>query len=312
MLDRFKIGHFTDLKRATGCTVIVPPEKNMTSAAARGASPGSREYALLSPKRKISQISALVLTGGSAFGLNCAHGVMEAMVENGQGYHTNFGLVPIVPAAVIFDKNVGDATAYPSAEDGQSALGSAKYNNEEVGSMGVGTGATVGKWRGMDFAMKGGLGLAHQNYQNIKVSVLTVVNAVGDVLDKQGRIMAGALSKENVFLAKDDPFCRWDESRVGLAENTLLTAIMTNMILSKQQAHFVAERAHHGIARRIEPSHTGYDGDISFVISSQELEGKVDLLASLVVSVVEESILNGIKQADRLHGVRSWKDLQNE
>ncbi len=309
MLDKFRIGHYTDLERATGCTVIVPPEINMASAAARGASPGSREYALLSPKRKISRISALVLTGGSAFGLNCAHGVMESMVEHGLGYQTNFGLVPIVPAAVIFDKNLGDATAYPTTGDGIRALESAKYNNLEMGNVGVGSGATVGKWRGMDFAMKGGLGLAHQNYQNIKVTALTVVNAVGDVLDKQGQIIAGAVSKEDVFLAKDDPFCRWDDSRIGLAENTLLTTIMTNVNLSKQQAHFVAERAHHGIARRIEPSHTGYDGDISFVISSQEVEGKVDLLASLVVSAVEESILNGIKQAQSIHGIRSWKDL---
>jgi len=309
MLTEFKIGHYTNLESATGCTVILPPETNVASAVARGASPGSREYALLSPKRKIGQISALVLTGGSAFGLNCAHGVMEGLVRQNKGYQTKFGLVPIVPAAVIFDKNIGDAVAFPSMQDGKTALEQSEFNNEQMGNVGAGTGATVGKWRGMDFALKGGLGIAHQNYKNIMVTALTVVNAVGDVLNKDGSILAGAADPNGNFLAQGDPFGRWDNARVGLAENTVLTALMTNVKLSKQQAHFIAERVHHGIARRIEPSHTGYDGDISFVISSLKVKQNIDLLASLVVSAVEESILIGIQKAETLQGIRAWKDL---
>jgi len=309
MLEMFKVGHYTDLKRATGCTVIIPPQKNMTSAAARGASPGSREYALLSPKRKIGQLNALVLTGGSAFGLNTAHGVMEALVEKAQGYETNFGLVPIVPAAVIYDKNIGDASVFPTAQNAVDAVNGAVFHNNKMGNVGAGTGATIGKWRGMDHAIKGGIGIADKEYDNVKVTALTVVNAVGDVIDKDGSILAGAAASDGTFLAKDDPFSRWDDSRIGLAENTVLTAVMTNVILSKQQAHFIAERAHHGIARRIEPSHTGYDGDISFTISSLQVEAKVDLLAMLVVAAVEESIINGIKNAESLCGVRAWKDL---
>ena len=309
MLNEFKVGHYTDIIGATGCTVIIPPEKNMSSAAARGASPGSREYALLSPKRKIGQLNALVLAGGSAFGLNCAHGVTEMLAKQGIGYHTNYGVVPIIPSAVIYDKNIGDASVYPTAQNAVEAVNNAVFNNNKMGNVGAGTGATIGKWRGMDHAIKGGIGIADKEYGKAKVTALTVVNAVGDVIDKDGCILAGAAAQDGTFLGKDDPFSRWDEKRVGLAENTVLTAVMTNVILSKQQAHFIAERAHHGIARRIEPSHTGYDGDISFTISSLQIEAKVDLLAMLVVAAVEDSIISGIKNAESLCGVRAWKDL---
>lgn len=309
MLTRFKIGHFSDLEKGTGCTVILPPQNNVTSAAARGASPGSREYALLSPKRKISRIDALVLTGGSAFGLNCAHAVMEALAERGCGYQTNFGPVPIVPAAVIFDKNIGDPAAYPGAEEARQALESAAFNNYRMGNVGAGSGATVGKWRGMDFALKGGIGITEKSSDDLKVTALTVVNAVGDVLDRDGKILAGAAEKDGHFLAAENPLIRWKNPRVGLAENTVLTVIMTNALLTKQQAHFIAERAHHGIARRIEPSHTSYDGDISFVISSGEIETDIDLPALLTVAAVEESIINGIKKAEMCCGVRARRDL---
>jgi len=309
MLSRFKIGHYSDLQNATGCTVIIPPKNNVTSAAARGASPGSREYALLSPKRKISRIDALVLTGGSAFGLNCAHAVMEALAEQGSGYQTNFGPVPIVPAACIFDKNMGSSNAYPAAEQARQALAEASFNNFTMGNAGAGTGASIGKWRGMEFALKGGIGIAEKSSNGVKAAALTVVNAVGDVLDWNGTILAGAAEKDGTFLAAENPFIRWEKVQVGLAENTVLTVVMTNAVLSKQQAHFIAERAHHGIARRIEPSHTSYDGDISFVLSSMEIEAHLDLLAALTVAAVEESIINGIKNAEALCGVRAWKDL---
>jgi len=309
MLTRFKIGHYTDLEKATGCTVIIPPENNVTSAAARGASPGSREYALLSPKRKISQVNAIVLTGGSAFGLNCAHGVMEGLKESDIGYQTNYGIVPIVPAAVIFDKNLGDAAAYPTGENAKLALKEAQYENWLVGNVGAGTGASVGKWRVMPYAIKGGTGIAQKVHNGVRALALTVVNAVGDILDYDRKILAGALLENGSFAAADNPFIHWDAVKIGLAENTVLTVVMTNAILAKQQAHFIAERAHHGIARRIEPSHTNYDGDISFVSSSQEVEANLDLLSALVVSAVEESVINGIKSAETLLGVRAWKDI---
>ncbi len=309
MLNTFKIGHYTDLERVTGCTVIIPPKGNIASAAARGSSPGSREYALLSPKRKISEIHALVLTGGSAFGLNCAHGIMMGLSKAGIGYPTNFGLVPIVPAAVIFDKNMGDPTAFPEEQHARAALSSAAYGNKTMGNVGAGTGATVGKWNGMKYALKGGLGISEKEYGQVKVAALTVVNAVGDVLGPDGQIFAGAADAKGEFLAKNNPFSRWDNTKIGLAENTILSVIMTNAIVTKQQAHSGAEHAHHGIARRIEPSHTNYDGDICFVISSGQQSAGIDLLNSLIVNAVEDSIFAAINSADTLAGVRSLKEL---
>lgn len=310
MLQEFKIGHYTDLQNGTGCTVILPPEKNVTSAAVRGASPGTRELALLSPQRKISHIHALVLTGGSAFGLNCAHGVMEFLAGQNIGYQTSYGVVPIVPAAVIFDRNAGRADAYPVPQNAVQALKAASFNNTSEGNVGAGCGASVGKWRGMEFAMKSGIGLGHAQYKKLKVSALTVVNAAADILDEQGNILAGAADADGNFFAGRDFFGRFERPEVGLAENTVLTAVFTNALVSKQQAHYLAERAHHGIARRVQPSHTSYDGDIAFVIATLQQKANIDILASLVVSAVEKSILNGVRQVQSLYGLKSLQDIK--
>jgi len=310
MLRQFKIGHFTDLENGTGCTVILPPENNVASAAVCGAAPGTRELALLSPQKKIDRIHALVLTGGSAFGLGCAQGVMEALAERNIGYQTNFGVVPIVPAAVIFDRNVGQPQAYPTSNQARQALQSAKYQNRIMGNIGAGTGASVGKWRGMAFAMKSGIGIGQTEYNGLKVTAVTVVNAVGDILDKQGRLLAGALDEKEKFLAVSNPYARFDKALVGMAENTVLSAVLTNAKINKQQAFYLAERAHYGIARRVEPSHTGYDGDVAFVMASVQIEADLDLLASMVVPAVENSILNGVRKAQGLYGLKSVQDLK--
>ncbi len=312
MLSVFKIGHFSDFEKGTGCTVIVPPENNMSSAAVRGASPGTREIALLSPERKISRIDALVLTGGSAFGLGCAQGVMETLAEQGKGYVTQYGVVPIVPAAVIFDKNVGDASAYPSAEDGRSALNDARFNNVAQGNVGAGTGASVGKWFGVERAMKSGIGIASIYFRDLRVTVITVVNAAADILNTDGTLLAGAVDEKGRFLAPEESWKRWEAGQIGMAENTMLCAVLTNMELSKQQAHYLAERAHHGIARRVEPSHTSYDGDVAFVISSRQVKGNLDILASIVVPAVEQSIINGVIQTQAAYGLSSVQSLKGK
>lgn len=309
MLATFKIGHFTDLKKGTGCTVILPPQENTASAAVRGASPGTRELALLGPERKISRIDALVLTGGSAFGLGCAQGVMEALAEQGKGYVTQYGVVPIVPAAVIFDKNVGVASAYPSAEDGRAALMAVKFNNTLQGNVGAGTGASVGKWLGVERAMKSGIGIASNRFHQLRVTVVTVVNAAADILNMDGSVLAGAVDENGQFLAPDESWKRWQAAQIGMAENTMLCAVLTNMEMSKQEAHYLAERAHHGIARRVEPSHTSYDGDVAFVISSRQVKGNLDMLAAIVVPTVEQSIINGVMQAQPAYRLPSVQSL---
>jgi L-aminopeptidase/D-esterase-like protein len=310
MLSRFKVGHYTDLKNGTGCTMILPPEENVSSASVRGASPGTRELALLAPEKKISQINALVLTGGSAFGLGCAHGVMEALAAQDIGYFTEYGIVPIVPAAVIFDKNIGNNLAFPTNENAHEALKKAVFNNTQQGNVGAGTGATAGKWMGINSAMKSGLGIGNTEFEGIKVTAVTVVNSVGDVLDWSGKTIAGAIDGNNRFYGSDNNSLRWRKPGVGLAENTVLSAVMTNVRLSKQEAFFLADRAHYGIARRIYPSHTNYDGDVTFLMSTPEVDANLDILSGLIVRTVEESILNGVLNAKALFGLKCAGDLK--
>jgi L-aminopeptidase/D-esterase-like protein len=312
MLQQFKIGHFTDLEAATGCTVIVPPQPNIASASVRGSAPGTRELTLLAPEKKISGIHALVLTGGSAFGLNCAHGVMEELARQNIGYQTHYGVVPIVPAAVIFDKNLGRADAWPLQSEAIQAFRNAAYNNRAAGNIGAGTGATVGKWAGLQFAMKGGLGLAELRHGDLLVAALSVVNAVGDILNLDNNILAGACNSDGLFLAREKPELRWSEPQAGLAENTVLTVLMTNARLTKLQTYLLAEKAHYGIARRVEPSHTSYDGDTAFALASGEVDCLFDALMSITVKTVELSIINAVTAAGPLHGVKSVSSLHRE
>lgn len=309
MLDRIKIGHFTDVQNGTGCTVLVPPVGNICAACAFGAAPGTREFALLQPDKKIQEIHALVLTGGSAFGLNAAHGVMEQLAKEKIGFKTNYGYVPIVPAAVIFDKVIGNPAAFPTSQQGTQAYLAASFNNDQQGNVGAGTGATVGKWAGIESSMKAGLGMAEVNFDDARVLAVTVLNAVGDVLDDRGQILAGAIDDQGQFLASSAKSIRWHSPKVGMGENTILTAIFTNFNFSKTQLHYLAQRAHLAIARRIEPSHTSFDGDVSFVCSVPEIEGSLDLAASLIMAAVEQSIENSVKTCKSLHGFKAIADL---
>ncbi len=312
MLNRIKIGHFSDSNAATGCTVVIPPSGNCCSAFPFGASPGTRELTLLSPEKKIEEVHAIVLTGGSAFGLNCAHGVMLALKEDGFGYPTKFGLVPIVPAAVVFDKNIGNAEAFPTIENGRQAYQDARYNNTEMGNVGAGVGATVGKWAGLEYAMKGGLGIAESKQGQVDVLAITVVNAVGDVLDGQRKIMAGAIDQNHQFLAEGLKEKAFESPKVGLGENTILNITITNAKLDKTQAFYLAQRVHLSIARRIEPSHTSADGDVSFVISVPEVDAPIDVLNQLMGMAVEHSIENGIRHARPLHGFKSYNQIRGQ
>lgn len=306
MLSQFKVGHYTNREDGTGCTVIIPPKINISSASAMGLSPGSREVTLLQPDKKIEQITALFLTGGSAFGLGAAQGIVKELADNDQGYPTAFGVVPIVPGAVIFDKNIGNPKAYPTEENAVQAFREATYNNNSQGTVGAGTAATVGKWAGHDHLMMGGLGLAHSSHGNLKVSILTVINSVGDIINFDGSVLAGGTDKGRLLAAADRTI-RLGKPDVGLAENTVLCAVLTNAKLDKQQAFNLAQQAHLGIGRRIEPSHTTYDGDVAFTIATNEQVADINTLSMLVVDAVERSIINGIKQADSLFNIPCFK-----
>ncbi len=309
MLNQFKIGHYTDLKNATGCTVILPPADAVVSASVQGASPGTRELSLLSPEKKIESIHALLLTGGSAYGLGAANGIMTYLSENNIGYQTNYGVVPIVPAAVIFDLNIGSAKSYPREAEAVKAVESAEFNNSSSGNIGAGSGATVGKWSGIESAMKGGLGIASNKHGDFRCSVLSVVNAVGDIIDEKGRIIAGALDENGTFLAQDRLQKRWGKPVVGLADNTILIAVMINGNFTKNQLYYLSQRAHYGIAKCVEPSHTSYDGDTVFVLSKREVDINIDAAAMIIIHTVRQSIINAVKNSRELFGFKSVRDV---
>jgi len=303
-MQKFKIGHYTNREQGSGCTVILCPEKTMGSAYARGISPGTREYALLSPYRKMEEIHALFLTGGSAFGLDATAGVMRYLSERGIGYFTPYRRIPIIPAAVIFDLPVVDSQFYPTAEHAYEACQNAKVGNTEQGTVGAGTGATIGKWAGIEHIMKGGVGFSQQQQGDLSVEVLTVVNPVGDVMDENNKILAGA-RKDDIFLAEKDSSTKWITPAFNLGNQTILGAVMTNALLTKQQLYYVAERSHNGIVRSVIPAHTSYDGDINFVLSTREVEVKIDLMTEMTIEAVRQSIVNAVIHAKSLGGIPS-------
>jgi len=300
MENTFKIGHYTDKENITGCTVILCPPDTVASCYVSGSSPGSREIALLDPVRKLNTIHALLLTGGSAFGLNAAAGIMQYLEEKGIGYETPFGVVPIVPAAVIYDLNIGNSKIRPNAENAYQACRDATNDLNHQGSIGAGTGATVGKWSGISNAMKGGLGICTIDFGDIFVHAMSIVNSVGDVIDGTGKIIAGAIDKNGKLIADGNMTRRWYPPEVGLSENTVLSAVLTNIKLNKLEANTLSRRAQNGLARAIIPASTSYDGDIIFALASGQRSGEPDLVYELATEAVRRSIIAGVENAESL------------
>jgi L-aminopeptidase/D-esterase-like protein len=225
-------------------------------------------------------------------------------LENaGIGYITPWARVPIVPAAVIFDLNVGSGVVRPGAEAGRRACQAADGVITDEGTVGAGTGATVGKWAGTEHRMKGGLGCAGVSRGDVLVCAVAVVNAVGDVLDESGDILAGARSRTGKWLADDDPLRTFRRGTPVLATNTTLVVLMTNAKLSKVEANRVAQRGHNGMARAIKPVHTSYDGDVVFVLSCGAVDANIDLVAEMGAEATAVAIRNGVKRAVSAGGV---------
>lgn len=301
----FRIGHWHDAAALTGCTVILCPPSTVGGCDVRGSSPGSRELALLASDKSMQQVNAVLLTGGSAFGLSSADGVVRYLEERQIGYETPWAIVPIVPAAVIFDLNVGSPTVRPDAGAGYSACLDARGENVPVGSVGAGIGATVGKWAGIESRMRGGFGMAGLQHEGLKVLAVAVVNAVGDVLDESGGILAGARTSDGRWAGDTDPVRRFHFSRTSPLPrtNTTLVAILTNARLTKVDANRCAQRAHDGMARAIRPVHTSYDGDITFALASGSEEASLELVAELGAEATSQSIRDAVRRASALPGL---------
>ena len=299
----FLVGHYTDPVAMTGCTVLLCPPHATASCEVRGSSPGSRELSLLAPEKQMQEIHAILLTGGSAYGLGAANGVMKFLAERNTGYATPYAIVPIVPSAVIFDLNIGRPDIFPTAENAYAACVAASTLVVE-GNVGAGTGATIGKWSGFEGAMKGGVGTASLRLGDVVVGALAVVNAVGDVLATDGSVLAGA-QQDGKFLGEESRMQALNDARLLLRNlNTTLVIAVTNVALSKVDTYWAAQRMHDGMARGIKPCHTTFDGDVTFAVSAGSVSAPVDLVAEMCAEMTAEAIRSAVRQAATIAGVR--------
>jgi L-aminopeptidase/D-esterase-like protein len=271
-----RVGHWTDPIGMTGCTVVLPPPRTVGSGEVRGGAPGTRETDLLRPGMLVREVHAVLLTGGSAFGLAAADGVAGWLEERGIGFHTPVARVPIVPAAVLFDLGVGDPGARPGAAAGRAACEAAAEEIPE-GRVGAGTGATVGA----DHA-PGGVGTAAVAEAGATVGALAAVNAFGAVVDERGEALAGRVPEP-------------DAAPPWPGMNTTIAVVATDARLSKEQAHLVAAAAHDGLARAVRPAHTMWDGDTVFTLAT----GRTDASQASVERMAEEALAEAIRRAVR-------------
>jgi L-aminopeptidase/D-esterase-like protein len=270
----------------TGVTVVLLPEGTTGSCEVRGGAPASRETALLEPTKLVEHIDAVVLTGGSAFGLATADGVMSALARLGRGFKSSAGAVPIVPTAAIFDL-VASGGAPPTAQDGADALAEAELGAPPTyGRVGAGAGATVGKWRGGAYGVAGGMGGASVRVDDATVGALAVVNAVGDVIGADGRIIAGSTADPSVGAYPDPP--------LGPGENTTLVVVVTDAHCTKVQCHLLAQSAHEGLARSLSPVATRFDGDIAFGLATGAVDVHFDRLRLGVVEAVATAVRSSV------------------
>jgi L-aminopeptidase/D-esterase-like protein len=314
-----KVGHAQNFDSITGCTVILCKEDAVAGVDQRGGAPGTRETDLLNPVNQIDRVSAILLTGGSAFGLDAASGVMNYLSEKNIGYQVGPFVVPIVPTAVLFDLFIGDGNVRPNAEMGYQACTNTNTSPLLQGSVGAGTGATLGKLKGMDFAVKGGIGsVAIEVLPDIWVGAIVAVNPIGDVLNPtSGKIIAGVRTNKNFPTAnKNDLFSNSinvlqtlsNQSEIA-SSNTVIGAIATNAKLTKTQATRVAQMAQNGVVRTIRPANTMFDGDTMFCLSTGEKHADVNLIGAFAAQMVEQSIINAIKMATSMGGIPSISDL---
>lgn len=308
-----QVGHYTDLDAVTGCTVVRCPPGTVGAVDVRGGAPGTRETDLLQAHNLVAEVTAVALSGGSAFGLATADGVMRWHAERGLGYQSRSGLVvPIVPAAILFDLTIGVQGAAPGADAGYQACGAATAEPVAMGSVGAGTGARIAAIRGNARASKGGIGSAAIRLPNeLVVAALMAVNAVGNVIDAQGRIIAGLRAADGSgFVSVLDAMVEM-MSRPAAApsgENTVIGVVATNGRLEKAQAAKVAQMAHDGLARAVNPAHTLFDGDTIFALATGEVAADPTVVGAFAAEAVALSIRRAVLAATSLGGVRALSE----
>lgn len=310
----FALGHASDFENLTGCSVILCPPGTVGSVDLRGSATGTRQLDALLGFHIVEEVHGVLISGGSAFGLEAAGGVMDFLEAQGRGFDVTVTRVPIVPTAVIYDLSVGNHRVRPSRDMGYAACLAARTEIQGEGSLGAGTGASVGKLLGIRQATKGGLGSACLEGPNgLLVAALAVVNAFGDVVDPEtGEIVAGArTAPDSLEFADAAALIRRGLVRERFGEpNTTIGVVVTNARLSREQAQKIAQIGQNGLARTIRPVHTLFDGDIVFVLAHPEVAADLHTIGLLGQAALESAILNAVRQADGLGVLPSCQDLQ--
>ena len=307
-----RVGHHTNKEGITGCTVILCEQGAIAGVDVSGSAPGTRETDVLRSGNLVETVQAVILSGGSAFGLDTAGGVMKYLEERGFGHQTRSIKVPIVPAAIIYDLNIGNSAIRPGANEGYQACLAATNAEVAEGCVGAGTGAAVGKFFGMERATKSGLGTASQRIaEDVVMAALVVVNAFGDVIEPgTGKIMAGPRKpNEGGFLSTSELCMNSRLKNAILSSNTVVGVVATNAKLSKVETNKLAWLSQVGLARTIDPCHTMYDGDALFALSLGEKEADITALGAVAAKVVAKAVTRAILQAETMGGVPAVKDI---
>jgi L-aminopeptidase/D-esterase-like protein len=306
-IEGIRVGHAHNLDGPTGCTVILCPPNTVGGVDQRGGAPGTRETDLLRPMHMVEHVHAILLAGGSAYGLDAAGGVMRHLEEQGVGHNVGVGVVPIVPSAIIFDLDLGDPAVRPDAAMGYAACQSASSDPVAEGCVGAGAGAKVGALMGRDFACKSGIGSAVIDLgEGLQVAALFVVNALGDVIGADGQILAGTrLPPEGAqFADAMNIVPMMARVEMGGAGNTVIGVVATSALLTKDEANKVAQMAHDGLARAVRPAHTMMDGDTIFALATGTADrANVSVIGALAAEVTAEAIRRAVQTAMPLAGL---------
>ena len=312
-IESLMIGQAENKEAGTGCTVLICRDGMRAGLDVRGGGPASRESQLLNPLTSAQFLHAVVLSGGSAYGLGAANGVMSYLEEQGIGYDTGVALVPLVAQSDIFDLSVGDARVRPDADMGYEAAKSAFEGPDyQDGNYGAGCGASVGKIAGMDYAMKTGIGSYAVQVGDLKIGAITVLNALGDIYDwKTGEQVAGFLTEDKTGLRSTMEYmsASTESKENKFTGNTTLAVVVTNADFSKSQLCKIAGMAHNGLARSINPVHTSADGDSIYAVSVGNVDADQDLVGSLAAEVVSEAVLRSVYSAESAYGLPAAADL---
>lgn len=306
-----RVGHAQDFEALTGCTVVLCPPRTVGGVDQRGGAPGTRETDLLRPMHLVQYVNAILLGGGSAFGLAAADGVMRYLEERKIGHETPQAVVPIVPGAILFDLDIGQADRRPDAAMGYAACEAASDQPVEQGCIGAGTGAKVGSLMGTAFATKSGIGSASIDLgDGLIVAALLAANAVGDVVDRDGTILAGLRQPPDgkTFAGTHNLLRQMNAAISGTS--TMIGVVATNAKLDKENVNKVAQMAHDGLAQAIRPAHMMFDGDTLFALATGEIPVNVNVIGAFAADIVAAAIRNAVRAATTMGGIPAARDIK--